>query len=75
MRTTVDIPDSIYRRLKIKAADEGRSVKELVLRAVQLELEPGARKVKARKAPVIKSKHPGTLVLDNDKIFEIIPFP
>jgi len=75
MRTTVDIPDSLYRELKIKAADEGKSVKELVLRAVRLELRPPQPKVKTRKAPVIKSKHPGSLYLDNEKIFEIIPFP
>ena len=32
MRITVDITDSLYRELKIKAAQEGRSVKELILR-------------------------------------------
>jgi hypothetical protein len=71
----VDIPNPLYRELKGKAAREGRSVKDLVLRAVQLELEAVPKKVTRRKAPVIKSKNPGTLVLDNDKIFEIIPFP
>jgi plasmid stability protein len=75
VRTTVDIPDPVYRRLKIKAASEGRSVKDLVLRAVDLELRPASKKAKARKSPVIKSKHPGSLLLDNDKIFEIVPFP
>jgi hypothetical protein len=75
MRTTVDIPDPIYRELKGKAAKEGRSVKELVLRAVRSELKEPIKKPVIRKAPVIKSKHPGTLMLDNDKIFEIIPFP
>jgi hypothetical protein len=71
----VDIPNPLYRELKGKAAREGRSVKDLVLRAVQLELEATPKKVTRRNAPVIKSKNPGTLVLDNDKIFEIIPFP
>lgn len=75
MRTTVDIPDPLYRELKGKAASEGRSVKELVLRAVQLELHAPPRKIQRRKAPVIRSKSPGSLHLDNDKIFEIIPFP
>jgi hypothetical protein len=75
MRTTVDIPDPLYRELKGKAAREGRSVKELVLRAVEIELHVPPKKIMRRKAPVIKSKHPGTLRLDNDKIFEIIPFP
>jgi plasmid stability protein len=75
VRTTVDIPDPVYRRLKIKAASEGRSVKELVLRAVHSELSPTPREAKVRKAPIIHSKHPGSLLLDNDKIFEIVPFP
>jgi hypothetical protein len=75
MRTTVDIPDPLYRQLKGKAASEGRSVKEIVLRAVELELHAPPKKVTRMKAPVIKSKNPGTLHLDNDKIFEIIPFP
>jgi plasmid stability protein len=75
VRTTVDIPDPLYRELKIKAAGEGRSVKELVLRAVRSELQPAATPVKRRKAPIIKSKRPGTLMLDNEKIFEVISFP
>ena len=75
MRTTVDIPDPVYRQLKVKAASEGTSVKQLLLRAVNIELRPARNKAKARKAPVINSKKPGTLLLDNDKIFEIVPFP
>jgi hypothetical protein len=63
MRTTVDIPNPLYRQLKGKAASEGRSVKELVLRAVQLELRDAPRKSPRRKAPVIKSKNPGSLLL------------
>lgn len=75
MRTTIDIPDPLYRQLKGKAASQGRSVKELVLRAVQLELHAAPKTITRRKAPIIKSKNPGSLLLDNDKIFEIIPFP
>jgi hypothetical protein len=75
VRTTIDIPNSLYRQLKGKAASEGRSVRELVLRAVQLALHAPQKKITPRKAPIIRSKHPGTLILDNDKIFEIIPFP
>ena len=75
MRTTVDIPDPLYRALKKKAAHEGHSVKELVLRGVELELgsKPMARR--KRRPPVIESEEPGTLDLDNAKIYEIISFP
>jgi hypothetical protein len=76
MRTTVDIPDAVYRRLKSRAASEGSSAKELILRGVQEVLKESGRKARRRiKLPIIRSKQPGTLDLDNDKIFEIISFP
>ena len=76
MRTTVDIPDPLYRRLKSRAAREGSSAKELILRGVQKVLNGRRRKSRRRVAlPLIRSKKPGTLDLDNDKIFEIISFP
>jgi cytidylate kinase len=76
MRTTVDIPDALYRELKGKAAKEGRSVKEIILRSVEEELQKrNARQRRRITAPLVPSKHPGTLDIDNEGIFEIIPFP
>ncbi|HXU48382.1 MAG TPA: hypothetical protein VN727_05005 [Candidatus Binatia bacterium] len=76
MRTTIDIPDPIYRKLKSRAASEGTSTKELILRGAKSVLRVSARRSRKRvKLPIIRSKQPGTLDLDNDKIFEIIPFP
>ena len=76
MRTTVDIPDPLYRRLKSRAARERRSVKELILRGVEGELEPRRKKTKRRiSLPLSRSKRPGSLRLESAKIFEIIPFP
>ena len=76
MRTTVDIPDSVYRRLKTEAAHRGCSVKELVLRGVKAELEGGkpGRKAREIKLPIIESKRPGWLRLTNHQINEIL-FP
>lgn len=76
MRTTVDIPDALYRELKIKAAQEGGSVKELILRSVEENLKkrnphPARRITRA----LVPSKNPGSLKIDNERIFEIIPFP
>lgn len=76
MRTTVDIPDALYRELKSKAAQEGRSVKELILRSVEGDLNK--RKLVHRRRitkPLVPSKRPGSLKIDNEGIFEIIPFP
>lgn len=76
MRTTVDIPDSLYRELKSKAAREKRSVKQLILRGVEVELRGKVKKRRRRVTfPLVPSKRPGTLVIDNAKIFELIPFP
>jgi hypothetical protein len=76
MRTTVDIPDPVYRRLKSRAASEGSSAKELILRGVHHVLKQSPHKSRRRiKLPIIRSKQPGTLELDKDKIFEIISFP
>ncbi len=75
MRTTVDIPDSLYRELKGKAANEGRSVKELILRGVEQELKGRRNRSSRVTLPIVRSKRPGSMKLDNAKIFEIIPFP
>lgn len=76
MRTTVDIPDPIYRRLKSAAALRGCSVKDLVLLGVKAELEgsKGRRKTKVVKLPLVDSKRPGWLQLTNRRINEIL-FP
>jgi hypothetical protein len=76
VRTTIDIPDPLYRELKGKAASEGRSVKDLILCSVEQELKSRRRRANRRVSlPIVPSKRPGTLNVDNDKIFEIIPFP
>ena len=76
MRTTVDIPDPIYRRLKSRAASEGSSAKELILRGVENVLKGDRRKARKKvRLPIVRSRRPGRLQLDNAKIYEIIPFP
>jgi hypothetical protein len=76
MRTTVDIPDPLYRQLKSKAAGEGRTVKELILRGVESELQGKPRRRRRYVSlPLVPSKNPGSVSLDNAKIFELIPFP
>jgi hypothetical protein len=76
MRIMIDIPDAVYRQLTAKAAGEKRSVEELILRCVETGLRlPPAKKGPRVTFPLIYSKRPGSLEIDNVKIFEIIPFP
>jgi len=75
VRTTVDIPVSLYRRLKAQAAAQGRSVRELILSGVRITLveskRPRSRRVKF---PLILSEGP-KVDLTNENIYEHIEFP
>ncbi|MHB8301835.1 MAG: hypothetical protein ACYDC6_03205 [Acidobacteriaceae bacterium] len=76
MRTTVDIPDALYRELKSKAAHEGCSVKDIVLSSILVRLTGHTiQKQNRRRPPVVASREPGTLKIDNERIFDIIGFP
>ena len=71
----MDIPDPLYRQIKAKAAREGCSMKDLILRSIERDLHQSIQRRGRVTAPIVPSKRPGSLHLDNDKIFEIIPFP
>ncbi|HXJ06958.1 MAG TPA: hypothetical protein VNH65_17780 [Candidatus Acidoferrum sp.] len=76
MPTTVGIPDSLYRERKSKAAREKRSVKELILRTVEVELRPRSKKRSRRVTfPLITSKAPAKFDIDEAKIYDLIFFP
>ena len=76
MRITVDVPDALYQQLKAKAARERLSIKKFILKSVESEVCSRSKK-KGRRVtlPLIHSKRPGTLKLDNDKIYDLISFP
>jgi hypothetical protein len=74
MRTTIDIPDPVYRQLKATAALRGCSVREIILRVVERELAAAAPKKGRIKLPLIESDRPGSLHLTNADINEIL-FP
>jgi plasmid stability protein len=76
VRTTVDIPDALYRKLKARAAAEGRSVKALLLDAATEALTTGAERSAHRvQVPLVGSKRPGRLKLDSARIYGAIGFP
>jgi len=75
MRTTIDIPDALYRRLKTRAAAQGQPAKTLILKAVEQAMDAPQRPKRRIVIPVIPSKQPGTLRLDNARIYDLISFP
>ena len=75
VRTTVDIPASLYRKLKEQAAAQGRSVRELILLGVRVSLIKGQRPRSTRvKFPLIVSDGP-KVDLTNEQIYEHVEFP
>ena len=75
VRTTVDIPTSLYRRLKEQAAAQGRSVRELILAGAKSALVEGQRpRPKRVRFPLIVSKD-AKVDLTNELIYEYVEFP
>lgn len=50
MRTTVDLPDAVYRRLKVRAGLRGISLKQLLLEFVQRGLREAGAAGRGRRA-------------------------
>jgi hypothetical protein len=59
MRTTIDMPDTLYRRTKAVAALRGSSMKELIVHAVEREVStpkvPTKLKAKHVRLPLMKT--------------------
>jgi hypothetical protein len=75
VRTTVDIPAPLYRKLKEQAAARGHSIRQLVLAGVKSVLLQGQRpRPKRVQFPVIVSEGP-KVDLTNEQIYEYVEFP
>jgi plasmid stability protein len=77
MRITVNIPDQIYRNLKIRAAEEGTTIQAIILESLHQRLRDGEIDEATQRTafPVIPSKNPGSLQLGHEGVYEYIPFP
>jgi hypothetical protein len=66
MRTTIELPESVYRKGEKVARTQGVTIEEFIVRAFERELkaEPDVPSHPKRVTlPLIQSKEPGTLVL------------
>lgn len=60
MRTTIDLPDSILKKAKMKAVEENITLKELFIRSLENELESSEDAVSPSKAPWKKLQGKGS---------------
>jgi len=68
MRTTIELPESIYQQSEQIARRKGFSVEQLIVHALEKELaiEPSASQgSKQVNLPLVPSKSPGSLNLDD----------
>lgn len=76
MRTTLDLPDPLLRRLKSRAALEGTTLKELVHQLVERGLESSglpARTTSRSPLPTIASRRPLAIRNpSNARLFELL---
>lgn len=59
MKTTLEIPDELYRAVKAKAAIEGKPVTQLVVESLRSTMAGKAEPVYKIEFPIIKSKPGG----------------
>ncbi|MFW5995221.1 MAG: hypothetical protein ACOCRN_03840 [Spirochaetia bacterium] len=69
MRTTIDLPDDLFRKLKSEAAIRGKPLKELITEAVEHELGLSEHcDENYITFPLIRSDNPGSINPDPDAI-------
>ena len=80
MKTTLDLPDPIFRKAKVTAAERGQSLKDFVTEALRDKLAPDTRRARTN-APgwmkgfgKLKRLHKETVRVQSvvDKEFEVI---
>jgi len=74
MRTTLDLPDVLARRAKLAAVRRDMSLKDLVVTALEHELDARAAKPKGKpvKLPLVKSRKPGSRSLTPEEVHSIL---
>jgi hypothetical protein len=71
IRTSVDLPKSLHRRLHEEATRKGCSARQLILFAIEQAIEPG-RRGRGRlnlERPLVKLRKP--ISITNEKIYEL----
>jgi hypothetical protein len=74
MRTTIDLPQGLGRRLKLAAARRGLSMKDVIVAALERELDTrqGGSEAEPLRLPLVCSKVPGCYELEPTQISEIL---
>ena len=73
MRTTLELPDNLFRELKSIAAQRGTTLKNVMRAAIEVEMQKTQAKETHRvKFPVLSSNQPSSLNLTNAEIEDLL---
>lgn len=74
MRTTVDLPDELMRKAKMRSAERGESLKEMFVRIVEREVSsPGLQGSRGRmQLPLVRGSGKPAAAISNADIAEIL---
>ncbi len=72
MRTTVDLPDDLYRDLKVKAAREGVTIRVLIETAVRRSVRNQPQEAARIRVPLIKGSGRRKINPTNAEIDELL---
>jgi hypothetical protein len=74
MRTTIDLPDGLFRKAKAIASLKGLTLKQFITGAIERELSADNVPLKKHRItlPLVPSKRPSSVVLSGEMISRIL---
>jgi hypothetical protein len=75
MRTTVDIPDETYRAIKVMAAEQGSTVRELILEGLGSVMRGGKVTRKKLEPHEVPAAQPLQSQIDRETNDDLVGFP
>jgi len=74
MRTTMDLPDNLFRRAKAISSLRGLTLKRFITMAIEHEVEANTVNLDHRRItlPLVPSKRPGSVFIDSKRIVELL---
>lgn len=77
MRTTIDLPDDLYKSVRMLAVEKDSSLRQMVVDGLGLLLQQQTTHTPRQpfEPPLIRSTRTDKLVIDNETIYDLIDFP
>ena len=74
MRTTVELPDKLFKLAKAFSSLQGIPLKQFITRAIEHELETANFKLRSTRVslPIVRSNNPGSVTVSPERIAALL---